>query len=117
SGHLLKEQLGNTRDDYLAENTDLWLAQYTDDLASISWPSGTYAQWTLHQYTDPGRGNGIDGNVDPHRFNGPDDDLLAWLSTGVTPAPADNIVTVNITVPAGIEVVVNVEHVNGDIVL
>jgi len=40
SGHLLKEQLGDSRDDFLADNTDLWLAQYTEDESDISWPEG-----------------------------------------------------------------------------
>src|SRR5436190_8890834 len=38
SGHLLKEQLGNDSDDFLADHTDLWLAQYTSDQNAISWP-------------------------------------------------------------------------------
>ena len=42
SGHLLKEPLGNYCDDFLRDNTDLWLAQYTSDESSISWPEGTY---------------------------------------------------------------------------
>ena len=36
SGHLLKEQLGDTRDDLLAKHTDLWLAQYTS--GTPTWP-------------------------------------------------------------------------------
>jgi lysozyme len=38
SGHLLKEQLGDTYDELLAENTDLWLAQYTT--GTPSWAEG-----------------------------------------------------------------------------
>jgi lysozyme len=36
SGHLLKEQLGDTHDDLLAKHTDLWLAQYTS--GTPTWP-------------------------------------------------------------------------------
>jgi lysozyme len=79
SGHLLKQQLGDRRDEFLARHTSLWLAQYTTDFKSISWPRGTWPRWTLHQYTDKGAVDGIDGNVDLNRFNGGDNNLLRWI--------------------------------------
>ena len=80
SGHLLKEQLGDECDEFLRDNTDLWLAQYTSDEDDISWPSGTYDQWTLWQYSETGTIPGIDDNyVDLNRYNGDDDDFLEWI--------------------------------------
>jgi lysozyme len=79
SGHLLKEQLGSSHDAFLASNTDLWLAQYTS--GEPSWPAGTYDHWALWQYSESGEVNGIDdSNVDLNRFNGSNDELVAWIS-------------------------------------
>ena len=79
SGHLLKEQLGDTYNQYLSENTDLWLAQYTT--GEPSWSEETYPKYTLWQYSEEGTIPGIDdAYVDLNRFNGTDDQLLAWIS-------------------------------------
>jgi lysozyme len=76
---LLKEQLGDTRDDFLAKHTDLWLAQYTD--GEPSWPSATYPHWTLWQYAESGQVDGIDGSeVDLNRFDGSDTELVRWIT-------------------------------------
>jgi lysozyme len=86
SGHLLKEQLGDDRNDLLAENTDLWLAQYTS--GTPSWPTGTYDYWALWQWSETGEIDGIeDTNVDLNRYNGDDDELVRWLSGNEAPAP------------------------------
>ena len=89
SGHLLKEQLGSDCDEFLAENTDLWLAEYQSDstLDDISWPSGTYAQWALHQYSETGEIPGInDAYVDLNRYNGQAVQFLRWIyPRGATP--------------------------------
>ncbi|MBR0879122.1 lysozyme [Bradyrhizobium barranii subsp. barranii] len=72
SGHLLKEQLGSDHDPFLADNTDLWVAQYTS--GSPSWPDGTYPHWTLWQYSETGTIPGIDDTyVDLNNFNGDDE--------------------------------------------
>jgi lysozyme len=79
SGHLLKEQLGSEHDAFLADNTDLWLAQYTR--GTPTWPSNTYATWTLWQYSETGTIDGISGSkVDLNRFDGNDDELVRWIS-------------------------------------
>ena len=79
SGHLLKEQLGDTRDGLLANHTDLWLAQYTT--GEPSWPSATYPHWTLWQYSEEGQVDGIDGSeVDLNRFDGSDAELVRWIT-------------------------------------
>lgn len=78
SGHLIKQQLGDTRDAFLAATTSLWLAQYTD--GEISWPKATWPRWSLHQYSEKGSVDGIDGvAVDLDRFNGNDANLLKWI--------------------------------------
>ena len=80
SGHLLKEQLGSRRNSFLAENTDLWIAQYTNR-NSPTWPSRTYPEWKLWQYLDTGHVDGVPGkSVDLNRYNGSDDELLKWIS-------------------------------------
>lgn len=78
SGHLLKEQL-NGRNDFLAEETDLWLAQYTT--GTPSWPDETYDQWMLHQYSESGVVPGIDDTyVDLNNFNGDEKEFIQWIS-------------------------------------
>src|SRR4029077_19006932 len=73
SGHLLKEVLEGQCDDFLAGNTDLWLAQYTSDESNISWCDETWPQWTLWQYSETGSIPGIeDSYVDLDNFNGAD---------------------------------------------
>jgi lysozyme len=88
SGHLLKEQLGSDCDDFLADHTDLWLAQYTS--GEVSWPDGTYPQWSLHQYSETGEIPGIDDSyVDLDNFNGSNDNFLKWIGpVGKAPVPA-----------------------------
>lgn len=111
SGHLLKGQLGSKRDAFLAENTDLWLAQYTS--VAPSWPTGTYSHWSLWQYSESGTMDGIENaNVDLNRFNGSDEQLLKWISPGaVIPTPdADKVVLVEITAPPGVVVKVRVNE-------
>lgn len=112
SGHLLKGQLGDDCDEFLQENTSLWLAQYTT--GTPSWPSGTYPQWSLWQYTDQGELDGIEGStVDFNRFNGSDEALLKWMGPadgGVRPEPEPEPepkplkVKIEITSPPGVEI-------------
>jgi lysozyme len=116
SGHLLKQQLANSRNEYLAANTDLWLAQYTG-LGKESWPTGTYPEgWTLWQYSESGKLPGItDAAVDLNRFEGKDEELLDWIRPARVEAPPPppevlKIVKVNITVPDDVGVRI---HVNG----
>jgi lysozyme len=87
SGHLLKEQLGSDHNEFLADNTDLWIAQYTD-ASQPSWPTGTYKNWTLWQYSETGVLPGIDDtNVDLNRFDGTDAELVKWISASGKPPP------------------------------
>jgi lysozyme len=107
SGNLLKEQLGNSRDALLAENTDLWLAQYTS--GTPSWPKGTYPIYSLWQYSDQGTIPGInDAKVDLNEFNGSDENLIKWIGpAGKEPAPTptpDKEVTISINAPDDVTV-------------
>lgn len=81
SGHVAKEMLGSKRNDWLADNTSLWLCQYTT--GTITWPTATWPQWSLWQYTDqvPAGGpiSAFNGAVDLNRFNGPDSNFLKWM--------------------------------------
>ena len=116
SGHLLKEQIGGARDEFLAKNTDLWLAQYNDDPDEITWPDETYATWTLWQYSETGKIPGIkDEYVDLNQFNGSDTELVRWMAPRgrrpPAPQPEEEGVKVEISVPSGTEVTV---IVNGE---
>jgi GH25 family lysozyme M1 (1,4-beta-N-acetylmuramidase) len=121
SGHLLKEQLGDQHNTFLADNTDFWLAEYQSigTLDDISWPDGTYPHWTLHQYSETGVIPGInDTYVDLNRFNGNDQEFLAWISpTGAPPKPPQpddsSVVNVAITAPEDIKVQVSVNGSDG----
>ena len=122
SGHLIKEQLGNSRNDLLAEKTSLWIAQYTS--GSPSWPKTTWPTWSLHQYTDKANVPGISAPVDGNRFNGSPESFAAWLSpAGAEPAPPPEPVPpvvdigpvrIDIQTPPGIRVSV---AVNGEVVV
>jgi lysozyme len=117
SGHLLKQVLGDSHDAFLAEHTDLWLAQYTSNESSISWPDGTYPVWSLWQYSESGRVPGIDdAYVDLDNFNGSDENFLKWIrpagtkppEPGPVPEPSAAVVEVAIDAPEGVEVEVSI---------
>lgn len=86
SGHLVKDQLGKKGNTYLADNTSLWLAQYTT--GQPSWLTQIWPYWSLWQYSDKGRVPGFNGDIDCNRFNGSDDQLLAWVGPVTEPAPS-----------------------------
>lgn len=117
SGHLLKEQLGDDCDEYLSENTDLWLAQYTT--GEPSWPDGTYPEWTLHQYSESGSVDGIDGcAVDLNCFNGSDAQLVAWIRPADEPLPdePDAVIGIDLTIPPNVRVDISINGVPVEIV-
>lgn len=118
SGHLIKEQLSG-RDDFLAEHTDLWLAQYTSDESSISWESETWPQWALWQYSETGVIPGVDGSyVDLNNFNGNDDEFVKWISPARAPPkppkppqPEDkSVVSVAISAPDDVRLKVTINE-------
>lgn len=104
SGHLIKEQLGSASDPVL-EQTSLWVAQY--GTSSPSWPKGTWATWTLWQYTDTAFVAGISGPVDGNRFNGSAENCRKWFGPvdAPTPQPVDpSTVIVSVQAPEGVPV-------------
>jgi lysozyme len=101
SGHTAKQNLGTSRNAWLADNTSLWVAQYG---STVSWPSATWPAWSLWQYTDCGEVDGFDGPVDCNRFNGPDKNFLAWMGPA---APALPTVTLTVAVSQPIRLIVN----------
>jgi len=115
SGHLLKEQVGDDEDAELADYP-LWLAQYTS--GTPSWPTQIWPQWWLWQYTEDGSCDGVNGDVDVNKYDGTAEELINEWGGEVKPKqpkppPKPEIirtVTVNITAPAGIKVVVDITH-------
>lgn len=58
----------------------LWVAQYTSAAQPSNIPAQVWKDWMLWQYTETGRVDGIDVNVDRERFNGSAEELAAWWS-------------------------------------
>jgi lysozyme len=122
SSNLIKEQLGSTRNAWLAENTSLWLAQFTT--GQPSWPAATWPAWSLWQYTDEGSVPGFDDELDCDRFNGPDANFLKWVgppspSASVPPkvVPQPEAVKIAITIEADSPVALTINGVAVDIAL
>lgn len=78
SGNVIKEQLGSTRNAWLAANTSLWIAHYTNRPEPL-WPSATWPNWSLWQYTDHGDVQGLGQPLDCNRFNGSGANFLKWM--------------------------------------
>lgn len=107
SGHLIKEQLRNTKDVLLADFTSLWIAQYGP---TVKWPEGTWPVWSLWQFTDKANVSGISQPVDGNRFNGSAENARRWLApaTDLPPAVALPVVRIAIDVPDDVEVDIKV---------
>jgi hypothetical protein len=69
------------RNDWLAENTSLWLAQFTAGQSSL--PSATWPAWGHWQFTDQGAVPGFGGVLDCDRFNGSDENFPQMGQTAV----------------------------------
>lgn len=117
SGHTIKEQLGDNYDALLADNTSLWIAQYTT-AAAPSWPKKTWPNWSLWQYTDKASVAGVSAPVDGNKWNGSPDNLARWFGPSTTPQPEPvpepvaQQVRVAITAPKGVEVII---ELNGEL--
>jgi GH25 family lysozyme M1 (1,4-beta-N-acetylmuramidase) len=112
----LGAQLKGLKNDLLAK-TSLWIASYT----SASVPTnrelkGTWPVWSLWQYSDKGRVDGLDVNVDVNRWNGDPAQIPAWFNAGnvqsdPTPAPEPDFpaprptVIVDVKAPDGVAIV------------
>jgi GH25 family lysozyme M1 (1,4-beta-N-acetylmuramidase) len=112
SGHVLKEQVGDTVIHWLKEH-QLWVAQYTS-APQPDWPKQIWPRYFLWQYTDKGAAPGVSGDVDCNR-SGVDDHLLKaqWAGTAPPEKPAipmpgpQHVVVVTIAAPPGVRVEVN----------
>lgn len=120
SGHLIKDQLGDKRDDYLRANTSLWIAHYTSASAP-TWPNNTWDMWSLWQWTDNESISGISAPVDGDRWNGSDDALVRWFGPAEVPVPEPKPpqpevkqVAIDISAPEGVQFTV---RVNGEIIV
>lgn len=104
SGHVIKDQLGAGYNQVLAENTSLWIAQYTS-AKEPSWPKATWPLWSLWQWTDSETVPGISAPVDGDRWNGDPADLPGWFGPAgevpVPPDPAPQTEVLVVDVPAG----------------
>lgn len=100
-GGKLKGDLGNSREQTLADFTSLWIAQYTSADAP-SWPKATWPVWSLWQWTDKASVPGISAGVDSNRFNGSNDACRRFLSPA-TDDPAKSVgpeISISISTPA-----------------
>jgi len=96
SGYVIKEQIGQDEyDPWLSGNTSLWLAHYTT--GEPTWPRGTWAEWSLWQYTDQGTVDGY-GPLDLNRFNGSDREFVRWMTpvSMFRPVEEPNVVVLSI---------------------
>lgn len=109
SGHLIKDQLAGNYNKVLAENTSLWLAQYT---TVPTWPMKTWPQWSLWQYTDKANVAGISGDVDGNRFNGSAENCAAWFGPAGQP-PVEEPGVVRIETSGKVTLIVNGVTVQG----
>ncbi len=66
-------------------NYALWIANYTSALRPTI-PRG-WTDWTLWQYSESGKLNGVAGNVDLDRFSGTVADLVQWAGLSAQPQP------------------------------
>lgn len=108
SGHLIKEHLGNRRDEFLAQFTSLWIAQYTN-AGSPSWPTATWPVWSLWQFTDKATVQGISAPVDGNRFNGSAENAAAWIGPAdAQPVPTSPVVKIDIVTPPDVAVEIRV---------
>lgn len=111
SGHTIKEQLGGGYDPFLSENTDLWLAQYSE---SAEWPSETWPEWALWQYTDKLTIGGCSQPVDGNIWAGSTADLKRWFyPTYREPQPEEprQAVDIDIVMTGDVEISITINGV------
>lgn len=99
SGNVIKEQVGDNADTIL-ENHRLWLAHYSDE---PKWPTAIWSNYWLWQYTDKGKVEGIDGDVDLDEYGGGEFELpdleKEW---------ARRILRISIAKPRDVDVVITI---------
>lgn|SRR5215813_6689407 len=106
SGHVLKEALGGKPNAEISKYR-LWLAQYS---SAPTLPIGFDHYW-LWQFSESGNVPGINPPVDLNAYDGDQDALVAEWAGDTTPAPTPEpgelVVTIDITAPPGVKVVVH----------
>jgi lysozyme len=109
SGHLIKQDLGEAYDSLLA-SCSLWIAHY--GVEEPAWPTDTWPTWDVWQYTDVEIVDGVSEPCDGDRFNGDERGVRQWFNAyAAVPVPELPVVTVEITAPEGVLVIV---VVNGE---
>lgn len=92
-GEEREKQFG--RDEWLAGNTSLWTAQYSN--TPSPWANQNWPQWSLWQYTDKGKVSGFSSAVDCNKFNGSDANFLKWMGPAdVAPGPVRAAVAIQV---------------------
>lgn len=113
----LGAQLAGKKNDILAK-CSLWVASYTTaDKPTVTNLKGTWSVWSLWQYAQDGKVDGVSGNCDVNRWNGSPESLTGWFYRENTPAPQpeptpepSSMVTIEVTAPEGVEVKVVVNR-------
>jgi lysozyme len=75
--------IGSQTNDTLAKCA-LWVAEYTSAAEPPGIPTQIWPTWTMWQYTESGSVPGITTSVDRDRYNGTEEQLVAWW-TGAVP--------------------------------
>jgi GH25 family lysozyme M1 (1,4-beta-N-acetylmuramidase) len=105
SGSVIKEQLGPASDPELAAYR-LWVAEYCSP--PPNWPTATWAEWWLWQYTDTGQIDGCQGSTDLSSYSSTPENLIAdWTTIAPAPAPSPSVL-VAFEVPSGIALKITV---------
>lgn len=84
SGSLIKSQLADAKDLILAQHR-LWISYWTTESKPV-WPTATWPQYWLWQYSDKGQVPGIEGDVDLNAFGPFTADRFVWAETKSLPA-------------------------------
>lgn len=116
SGHVIKDQLGDKYDQFLAENTSLWLAQYTS--GQPDWPKTTWPTYSLWQFTDSGSCDGISGDCDLNTFAGDKEACAKWfgpvedIEPGPSPEPGTSAITIDINTDGDVAISLTINGKN-----
>lgn len=98
----------------ILSNTSLWQARYSSNEPMVPsiWPT-----WSLWQFTEKAKVSGINGAIDGNHWNGHPANLPAWFDSSLALPPAepkpepDHALMIEMTVPAGIDIVINGQKV------
>lgn len=106
----LGADLGGKKNNYLADNTSLWVASYTSAASpTVTNLKATWPVWSLWQYSQSGTAIGVTGPIDSNRWNGDAAALPGWFHRDVapTPEPAPPAENVQIILPTGTTILIN----------